>query len=159
MGGACQVKIKGQRWELTMSGKKLVSVFRLLFFLVKRPILSVGWNLSGFCPCFQPLLGAVACHSPARRHLSQLFCSAARPAAAADVGHGERQRCVWRSRPASVLGVKVRAGREREVPVSSLIRPDVMNGPCRPLPPSLPHSLARPLCSDTVVKCNLGDRG
>ncbi|MEQ2250790.1 hypothetical protein ILYODFUR_004425 [Ilyodon furcidens] len=60
---------------------------------------------------------------------------------------------VWRSRLSSVLDVKVR-GRKRCL--LSLIRCQVMNGPCHPGT----TAATDPLCTDTVVvKCNLGDGG
>lgn len=47
---------------------------------------------------------------------------------------------------------------QKKVPLSSLIQSRVMNGTCHP-PTAPTRSSALPFCSDTVVKCNLGDRG
>lgn len=104
-----------------------------------------------------PLLGPVACHSPLAAICLWLFCSGAHAALPSrllwEAGF------VWRSRLALVLDVKVRD--KKGEPLSSLIRLCVTNGPCQPL-----HSPPRALLlatllfsSNTVVKCNLGDRG
>ena len=115
---------------------------------MKRPILSVGWNLSDFSPpCFIPFWGLSHVTLPPRCHLSLVFpCSGAHAASASSVSLAWLLRevsHVWRSRLALVLDVKVRAGgkkKKKKGPPSSLIHPPVRTVPGHP---PLPHSPTR----------------
>lgn len=112
-----------------------------------------------FLPPASSLLGPVGCHSAPHCHLSLflLWCLCYVGVICMVTLGGE-------------LRLEVKAGvssgceghSQKEVSLSSLIHSGVMNGPCHPS--TAPHSLflhitTVPLCSDTVVKCNLGDRG
>lgn len=107
-------------------------LFPFLPLLVKRPILSVGWNLSDFSPRFSP---SGACRMSLSSPLPLvsgflLWCSCC-VGVGGVVTPGEVS-LVWRSRLALVLDVKVGARKKRRLPLSSLIQCRVMNRPCHP---------------------------
>lgn len=163
---------KRREGEGNLNDERQTSFRFLPPLLVKRPILSVGWNLSDFSPSpLHLLLGPVACHSPpSLPFVSVFFCSGAHAAPASLAWLLREVSLVWRSRLALVLDVKVRAGKKKKKGASVFFNSASCDeqSVSRPLPPppppsTWPHPLLLsslfPFAGDTVVKCNLGDRG
>lgn len=99
--------------------------------LVKRPILSVGWNLSDFSPCYSP---SGACRMSLSSSLP--FVSGFLLRCSGCVGVG----VVGVVTLGGELRLEVKAGispgcegqSQKKVALSSLIQSRVMNGPCHP---------------------------